>query len=500
MSKRFALALVIALSLGLGALPIGAASQDARDRPASAGAERATLYARLHELVTQANLGDRVGVCVLDAQTGREIFSHRRDMPLNPASNVKLVTAAAALLELGAEHRMLTGLYGRISGDSIDGGLFVRGYGDPTLRMADLVELAADLADRGVRRVDRVVVDGRYFDDRALPPAFDQQPHEASPFRAAVGAVSVDANAYALRIAPAAAVGAIATVRLDAPGYFEIDNGIVTSEGGAPAIVADQRSAGDRLALRLRGTIPSGIPGVAYRRRVESPLPYAGHALVAALRRVGIRSRGEVVLGATPADAPLLASHTSPPLSTIITAMGKDSDNFTAEMVLKVLGAERAGRPGRSAGGVRVALDVLERAGVPRGRARLVNGSGLFQGNALAPSHLARLLVHVYQSPAVRAEYVAHLSIAGVDGTLANRLRDLPRPRIVRAKTGTLADAIALSGYVLGPRAGQAVAFSFLANGVEGKQGAARELADSIVRAIAADLWPAQAAASASRT
>jgi D-alanyl-D-alanine carboxypeptidase/D-alanyl-D-alanine-endopeptidase (penicillin-binding protein 4) len=89
----------------------------------------------------------------------------------------------------------------------------------------------------------------------------------------------------------------------------------------------------------------------------------------------------------------------------------------------------------------------------------------------------------------MRDEYVAHLAIAGVDGTLASRLRDLPRPRIVRAKTGTLDDAIALSGYVLGPTPAQTAVFSVIVNGARGRHGAARGLCDGVARAVAQDLW-----------
>lgn len=458
----------------------------------SAGAQtappRAALAARLGELVAAAGLGDQIGIAVVDATTGAGIFAHAGELPLNPASNMKLVTAAAALATLGADFHMRTGLYGRVTGDAVTGGLVVRGFGDPSLRQADLVELARDLADHGVRAVDDVIVDGTYFDGQYLPPAFDQQPGEVAPFRAATAALSVDANAYTLRVLPGASVGAPARVRLDGAGYFDLVNGLTTSDGGAPSVFADQRADGERLRLALRGTLPLGITGASYRRRIENPLPWAGHLMVAALEAADIRVTGEVRVATSAPDAPLLAQHASEPLSELISAMGKQSDNFTAEMVFRVLGAERR-RPGGVTESVAAVDEVLLQAGIPAGRVTVVNGSGLFQGNRIAAGDLAHLLAYVYQSPAMRDEYVAHLAIAGVDGTLENRLTDLPSPRIVRAKTGTLNDAIALSGYVLGRMPGDAVAFSILLNGVAGRQGAARGLADAIARAIADDLW-----------
>jgi serine-type D-Ala-D-Ala carboxypeptidase/endopeptidase (penicillin-binding protein 4) len=150
---------------------------------------------------------------------------------------------------------------------------------------------------------------------------------------------------------------------------------------------------------------------------------------------------------------------------------------------LKIMGAE-AEKPGTSARGVIAVREELTKMGVDTEGLMMVNGSGLFEGNQVAPRHLTETLLAVYRDPAIRAEYVAHLAVAGADGTMASRLQDLPRPRMVRAKTGTLSDVVALSGYVLG-EPGRSVAFSFLANGIAGKQADARKLADDLVRALA---------------
>jgi D-alanyl-D-alanine carboxypeptidase/D-alanyl-D-alanine-endopeptidase (penicillin-binding protein 4) len=122
----------------------------------------------------------------------------------------------------------------------------------------------------------------------------------------------------------------------------------------------------------------------------------------------------------------------------------------------------------------------------------MINGSGLFQGNLVTTELFSQVLVAMYGDPSLHPEYIAHLAVGGADGTLARRFTQLPVPRIVRAKTGTLNDVIALSGYVLGPKPGRAYAFSFLANGVKGKQGAARGLIDKVVETLASDLHSAR--------
>ncbi|MEM9864397.1 MAG: D-alanyl-D-alanine carboxypeptidase, partial [Myxococcota bacterium] len=151
----------------------------------SAQSLRDTLRAH----VVEADLGDAIGISVLHLGTGREVFAQRGDLALNPASNMKLVTAAAALTDLGPGFQMRTAVYGRIENGRVED-LVLRGRGDPSLSMGDLAELADALAARGVRAVARLWVDGGYFDDELLPPAFDQQPGETAAFRAAVSPVA----------------------------------------------------------------------------------------------------------------------------------------------------------------------------------------------------------------------------------------------------------------------------------------------------------------------
>jgi D-alanyl-D-alanine carboxypeptidase/D-alanyl-D-alanine-endopeptidase (penicillin-binding protein 4) len=465
-------------------LPWGPSAAQPAGEPTPQGQ---SLVARLRGLVDEAGLGDKLGICVRDARTGREIFSHHKKLALNPASNMKLVTAAAALQELGPEFRMSTGLYGKIEDDGHVPWLVLRGHGDPTLRMSDLVELAEQLADKGVGRVDTVAVDGSYFDDQVLPPAFEQQPDEVASFRAPVAAVAVEHGAYTLRVLPGDEAGEPASVRLAAEGYFAVENSIETSKGGGPDVVAIQRAKEEQMELILRGSVPAGILGVSYRRRVEQPLWHAGHAMVEALKRAGIRTGGDVQVGKRPNGLPLITARKSPPLSKILLQLGKHSDNFVAETLLKVLGAERK-EPGTSKRGTQVLEETLKAAGVDPGRTTIINGSGLFEGNAIAADHLAKLLVHMYRDPTVRSDYLSQLAIGGVDGTLHRRLEGTAAERMVRAKTGTLDEVIALTGYVLGPEPERAYAFSVLVNDAYGKHAKSRDLADDLVTELATHL------------
>ncbi|MGB8330764.1 MAG: D-alanyl-D-alanine carboxypeptidase/D-alanyl-D-alanine-endopeptidase [Polyangiales bacterium] len=441
------------------------------------------LAQTIANLVRQAGLGDGIGIHVVRLHDGLELYRNRPERPLNPASNQKLLTAAAALRLLGPDFRATTKVEGIIENGHV-AELVVRPSGDPSLGYANLAALAEALHLRGVDTVDRITIDDSYFDAEILPPGFEQQPHEAAAFRAAISAFAVDHNSYVVNLGPGPRVDAPGRVRVLAGDYVQIDNRSVTTAAGPPTPRIEHSLTEDgHLLIRVEGTVPQQVRTLYYRRRVPEPKAYAASLLVRALRTAGVAGAMSVRYGAAAQKQPLIADMPSPPLSVLLYSVGKWSDNFTAEMLLKIMGAQ-AETPGTSARGAAVVREELTKMGVDTKGLVMVNGSGLFDGNQVAPRHLTETLLAVYRDPAIRAEYVAHLAVAGADGTLGSRIEDLPRPRMVRAKTGTLRDVVALSGYVFGePR--RSVAFSFLANGIAGKQANAKKLADDLVRALA---------------
>jgi D-alanyl-D-alanine carboxypeptidase/D-alanyl-D-alanine-endopeptidase (penicillin-binding protein 4) len=437
----------------------------------------------ISNLVRQAGLGDGIGIHVVRLHDAAELYRNRPERPRNPASNQKLLTSAAALRRLGPTFRAATKVEGTIENGRV-AQLVVRASGDPSLGYAGLAALAEAVHLRGVDTVDRIVIDDSYFDDQILPPAFEQQPKEAAAFRAAISAFAVNRNSYVVHLGPGPEVDGPGRVRVLADDYAQIDNRTVTTAGGPPTPRIDHKLTEDgHLAIRVDGAIPKQVRTLYFRRRVPDPKTYAASLLVRALRKAGVRGALAVEYGLATDPQPLIADMPSGPLSLLLYSVGKWSDNFTAEMLLKIMGAQ-VEKPGTSARGVMVVREELVKMGVNTEGLVMVNGSGLFDGNRVAPRHVTETLVAAYHDPAIRAEYVAHLAVAGSDGTLKSRLEDLPRPRMVRAKSGTLRDVIALSGYVLGEPE-RSVAFSFLANGIAGKQRDTKKLADDIVRALA---------------
>lgn len=474
-------------------LVLSGESRDARSETPStnpSGVARAPeLEAAVRALVHDRALKDaQVGVVVMDADSGEVLAQSGEHTVLNPASNAKLYTAAAALALLKGSHRYQTTLSGSVKNGGVTG-LVLRGHGDPSLRSHDLWQLAVELKAHGVKRVDGdILVDQKFFDEQTTPPAFEQQPNEWAAFRAPVSAVALNGNTVTLSIRPTTQ-GQPAIAAFDPPGFVDVDGAVKTGEDGADTVVLALAPSGKRLSAKLAGTVGADAKLVRYTRRVDDPRLLPGYALKAILDDLGIKVGGDVKLGGGEKSSTVIARHESEPLSTLLYALGKNSDNFYAEMIFKSIASEAKTRPGKSQEAAETVMGWLAKNDLGDAGLVIKNGSGLFDSNRVTAFSMARLLRHSWQDPSVRSEFVSQLAIGGVDGTLHKRFRNTRAHRAVRAKTGTLDDAIALSGYVLGPSGKGTIAFSILFNKVTGHAASARLAADKLVELIYERQW-----------
>lgn len=459
------------------------ASPDARIEAAPSSPE---LQAAAHAIAfDRAIAGASVGIAILDVDSGRMLAAVNEHLPVNPASNAKLYTAAASLAMLHGEHRYETALSGRLEGDAVTGPLVLRGYGDPSLTTADLWAMVQEVRAYGVKRLNGdIAVDQRFFDEQTTPPAFEQQPNEWSGFRAPVSAVALDENCVTLIARPSP--GGVARIEFQPPGFVDIDGTVRTGDPGTADNVELVLSGnGSRMSAHVSGAIAVDSRVVRYTRRAEDPRLLGGYALKALFESAGLKVSGEVRLGREQdSQAHVLAKHVSAPLSSLLYALGKQSDNFYAEMVFRSLAGEMKGRPAKSADAGDVVTRWLERVGATDTGVVLRNGSGLFDADRVTAFSTVQLLRWAWREPEVEPEYLAQLSVGGVDGTLRKRFRTELARRRVRAKTGTLDDVIALSGYVLRAGGRGPIAFSVFFNHVAGKQDGARRAADRLAELI----------------
>lgn len=211
----------------------------------------------------------------------------------------------------------------------------------------------------------------------------------------------------------------------------------------------------------------------------RDPARAAGTQFRLALRTAGVGVRGRVVTGVADPSAEQLATTASAPLARIVAYMNRESDNFTAELLLKQLGAVDEGR-GTSAGGAGAVRRALREAAVPLAGVRIVDGSGLSSRNRLTAAAVIGILVVAWNDPAIRPSFVRSLAVAGVNGTLQDRLERAPARGAVLAKTGTLSEASALSGYARGKWA-----FAVIQNGRPVSQFWARRAQDRFASVLA---------------
>lgn len=454
---------------------------------APAGALTAALDLALQD---GAFTGALVGASVVDCATGDEIYTHDATRALNPASNMKLYTAAAALDALGPAYRFRTALLasGPVEDGVLKGDLYIVGGGDPELVFEEVWKIAQELKARGLRRIDGdLVADDTFFDgERGIPGWGSDRDDTDRAYNAQLGALSFSFNTVALVIRPGPSVGSPGLVGVETPSSFvTIDNQVKTvSAGKVQTLDVDAFPAGEGVKLVVRGNVALDGSPKAFYRAVPDPPRFALAQLADRLAEVGIAVGGGRRLGKAPESANPLHEWYSSSLDIVLRYMNKISSNFIAEQLLKTMAAEVRGAPGTSAVGVELVRAYLSANGLLGSDFSMYNGSGLSSGGRTTARDLTRLLAHVQRDPRIRWEYLASLPIAGVDGTLRTRMRNGPAEGIVRAKTGSINNVYAMSGYVARPDGGL-WAFSLIANALSKPQSTVKRAMDIFVETLA---------------
>jgi serine-type D-Ala-D-Ala carboxypeptidase/endopeptidase (penicillin-binding protein 4) len=471
------------------------------------------------------------GIEVVSLKTGKPLYTQNAEKLFTPASNTKLFTTAAALALIGPEYKFRTTIetdgsldpYGRLTGD-----LVLVGRGDPNLSGRELPydlhtqrndhpirvleNLADSLVQRGVKFVDGdVVADDSYFAFERYGEGWSQDDlvwADGAP----VSALTVNDNVVFVSIQPADRAGERAIVNvIPFADYYRIDNRLMTTPSGTGRKLFINREPGSTV-LTLWGNIPLDDKGADEALAIEDPAQYA-----AALFRHLLETRGIIVFGgqrtrhtelaalstfSVNAIAPsrggedpqghvrrstqslVLASYESRPLSDDVRVINKVSQNLHSEILLRLLGREK-GTTGTVEGGLEVLKGFLATAGVPSDQYLFYDGSGLSRQNLVSPHAIVQLLRHA-SSQSWGNLYRDTLPVAGVDGSLAERLKNIKVQGRVHGKTGSLGGVKALSGYATTDR-GEPIAFSILTNNYTIPAASITDAIDRIVAAILQD-------------
>lgn len=444
------------------------------------------------------------GIHVVDAATGRVVYTRNADQLFVPASNTKLFSTAVALMRLGADHRFTTrvtadrdpGAEGRVGEIRLVGGgdpnLSARvipykddAFGDDALAAID--ELAAEVVKRGVRQVDGDVVgDDTAYEWEPYPDgwAIDDAVWE---YGAGVSALAVNDSAFRLWIDPGPAPRSPAALTLWPPfEHLVIHNRTETTAGGEKKLRIDRLPGSSEVTVS--GTMPLGQKTHKSLLAAADPALFAAAAFRDALLRRGVAVSGVARAlhraGGEPPPDPLpvsLAERTSAPLSEAIKIINKESQNLHAEMVLREV-ARRADGSGSRKAGVEALGEFLREIGVEDEQYNFEDGSGLSRLTLVTPRTTVKLLLFLHGTPH-RDVWMESLPIAGVDGTLRLRFESVARPSI-RAKTGSISHVSSLAGYA-DRRDGRRYAFAIVANNYNSVHKPVREAIDKIALAVA---------------
>jgi D-alanyl-D-alanine carboxypeptidase/D-alanyl-D-alanine-endopeptidase (penicillin-binding protein 4) len=403
-----------------------------------------------------------ISVVVQSVDGGPARISHRAGVPMNPASVMKLVTTYVALDSLGPAWVWRTDalMTGRLDNGVLEGNLLLRGSGDPAFSMEQLWLLLRDLRARGVRDIRGDVITDRsiFAPVQHDPGAFDNEALAA--YNVGPDALLFAHNALRIRIVPQAGSSPMLWSEPPLDGV-QIDNRVQVVEGDCD----DWKEA---LGARI-----SALPGDEARMTLQiggrfarkcgeriwniAPLPhdaFFARALRAMWAELGGRIAGRVRDGTIPPDAVVLTGIDSPPLAQVIRDINKYSNNVMARQLFLTLAAG-SGAPADTSRAAAAVRAWTSRRGMALPSLVMENGSGLSRSERLSAHDLANLLRHAWAS-SVMPEFVSSMPVLSVDGTLRRRLRESPLSGQAHLKTGSLADARSIAGYVL-DRNGQRV-------------------------------------------
>ncbi len=418
------------------------------------------LHQRIDELLQQERLDrENMALMLFSTRKRRFLYRVREEQPMIAASNAKLATTFGALRVLSPNYRWKTVFYRLPERDDTtqDGaahpprqGLLVRGGGDPTITSRSMEEIALNLKTRGLHRVDGgLYFDGSVFDGEKYPAAWGKTAGRQAWF-APVSPFIVEKNAAEFFVSVGGNGDSIEIIPRTPAGFLQVESRLHYGRAPKAVVRVAQNWRKQGATFTLSGTLPRRPHVYTVSTAVNDPVAYFFHFLRRGLRRLGIKGEMPLLAAPTPAEgAERLYTHYSPPLRSLIADVNKESNNLTAEVVVRALALTNKSKGVTGKEGLAVLRAALLQD-FPRFEEQfhLADGSGLSRSTKVSASFMVHLLSRVLSHQEFRAEFLSSLSLGGWDGTL--RYRTYPerfRGRL-RAKSGTLAGVQNLSGYL----------------------------------------------------
>ncbi|MBW4537554.1 MAG: D-alanyl-D-alanine carboxypeptidase/D-alanyl-D-alanine-endopeptidase [Myxacorys chilensis ATA2-1-KO14] len=423
----------------------------------------------------------RLGVLVQTLGKRETLYARDAEQYFVPASNAKLLTTAAVLSKFGSRYRIRTPVYGA----QTPNGWQIRlvGQGDPSLTDAQLVSLAQQLTQKGIRRIAQLQVEDSdtepLNDDWAVG---DVQESYGAP----VSRLILNRNLLTLTLSPQALGQPLRLQWEDAAqaDLWTIENTSMTGNAQASEDVVVERDLTQPI-LRVSGQLRVGAAPYSDVVAISDPTAHFLKHFQQALSKEGIVVDRAQVSRMRNRFGTEIASVDSPTIAELIKFTNQNSDNLYAEALLKLLSQGTPSKLSTSilAQGLLTLTDVLSRLGINSERFSIVDGAGLARQDLVTPSALVETLQTMSQQPE-GSLYRASLPIAGLSGSLRNRFQNTPAQGILQAKTGTLTGVSAMSGYI-SPIQHPPLVFSFILNQSKDSTSVQRDALDEIALLLA---------------
>ena len=427
---------------------------------------------------------ESLSIYVEDVDTGETVLRWLEGEPRNPASTLKLLTTLVSLDVLGPAYRWKTEVFavGEIKGDRLDGDLLIKGYGDPFLVTERVWQLLRDIRFAGVRDISGdLLIDDSFFDVGDYDPAaFDKQPLRA--YNVAPNALLMNFKVVRYWFEPNRDANGV-RVWLDPPlTNLQVDNRLTLAPGRCRGyqrgITISANAAIDQMTFS--GNFPSGCRRYAMDRAALGHNEFAFGLFAYLWRESGGVFDGGWKNALAPDDVEPLIEFRSLPLADVITRINKYSNNVMARQLLYTLSAEVLGVPGTEEGGRKVVGDWLQRKQLEFSALAFDNGAGLSREARMTAADFGAMLRFAWQQHYM-PEYLASMSLAGLDGTLKNRLDDSALEGTAHLKTGSLDHVAAIAGY-LQSRSGRRFAVVVLQNHTDIHRGPGNEVQEALLR------------------
>ncbi len=398
---------------------------------------------------------------IIDLDTDEVVYEKQPEMLLLPASTQKLITLYSALKLIDAENTFRTSLStdGSIKDGKINGNLYIKFTGDPEFTSEKLEKLVETIKILKVKSITNdVIIDDSEYDDEYFGHGW---PSDQTKFcySAPVSAIMLDGNCFRVNVNNMAKHSEFRPERF--PMFIKLVNKAKVTEV-SKLCEFELRAFSDNTYL-LDGCYQQKDLPEYLNIATQDPRKNMVELLRFMFKAKGIEYKS-IKIGSTPHKAKELAYYNSRLIIELLKDMTKESDNQISEAIFKKISASKTEYSGSWKNSSKLVLDLLAKeVGIDRAQISIKDGSGLSRKDLISPDSFIKILRSAYKDEHIKDAFIASLPVAGVDGTLKKRFKDTHLEKVLYAKTGTIDNVSALSGYAFMP-SGKKYAFSLITN------------------------------------